>query len=34
VGTPDRIVDLLAIAGLDGVFERYTTADQASRDLA
>jgi anti-sigma B factor antagonist len=29
VGTPDTIVELLAIAGLDGVFERYATIEDA-----
>ena len=33
VGTPDRITDLFAIAGLDGVFERYATTEEASRGL-
>lgn len=34
VGTPDRILDLLAIAGLDGVFERFATTEEASRQLS
>jgi len=29
VGTPDRISELLALAGLDGVFERFATCDDA-----
>jgi len=33
VGTPDRITELLAIAGLDGIFERYATTEEASRQL-
>lgn len=33
VGTPERILDLLAIAGLDGVFERFATTEEASRQL-
>jgi len=31
VGTPDRIMELLAIAGLQGVFERFATTEEASR---
>ena len=31
IGTPDRIVELLTMAGLDGIFERYTTAADATR---
>ena len=31
VGTPTRITDLLAIAGLDGIFERYATMAEATR---
>ena len=30
VGTPDRIMELLAIAGLQGVFERFKTTEEAS----
>jgi anti-sigma B factor antagonist len=33
VGTPDRIVELLEIAGLGGVFERYDSADEAKKSL-
>ena len=33
VGTPYRITYLFAIAGLDGVFERYATTEEASRGL-
>jgi anti-sigma B factor antagonist len=31
VATPARIVELLTMAGLDGVFERYASADEAVR---
>jgi anti-sigma B factor antagonist len=33
VATPHRISELLAIAGLEGVFERFDSADEASRTL-
>lgn len=33
VGTPDRINELLALAGLAGVFERYKTAEDAAKQL-
>jgi len=33
VGTPERIVELLQMAGLDGIFERFATADEAARSL-
>ncbi len=33
IATPDRIVELLEIAGLDSVFERYATADEATKSL-
>jgi anti-sigma B factor antagonist len=33
VATPDRIVELLALAGLDGIFERFATADEARKTL-
>ena len=33
IATPDRIIELLAIAGLEGVFERYATAEDARRQL-
>jgi anti-sigma B factor antagonist len=33
VGTPDRIMELLAIAGLQGVFERFATTEEASRSF-
>ena len=33
VATPDRIIELLAIAGLEGVFERYATTEDASQQL-
>jgi anti-sigma B factor antagonist len=34
VGTPDRITELLSIAGLAGVFERYATIGDAVSRLA
>jgi anti-sigma B factor antagonist len=34
IGTPARIAELLSMAGLDGVFERYETVEAASRSLA
>ena len=34
VGTPNRITGLLAIAGLEGVFERFATIDDASAGLS
>jgi len=34
VAPPDRIIELLAIAGLDGVFERFATAEDASKQLS
>ena len=33
VGTPQRIGDLLAMAGLDGVFERFATVEDAENSL-
>lgn len=33
VGTPDRINELLSLAGLSGVFERYATAEEAQKAL-
>jgi anti-anti-sigma factor len=33
VAVPDRVVELLQMAGLDGVFERYPTTDEATKDL-
>jgi anti-sigma B factor antagonist len=33
VGTPARILELLALAGLDGIFERYATTDEATASL-
>ena len=33
VGTPDRVCELLRMAGLDGVFERFATTDDAARSL-
>jgi anti-sigma B factor antagonist len=33
VATPDRITELLAIAGLEGVFERFATTEDACRQL-
>jgi anti-sigma B factor antagonist len=34
VGTPERIMELLAIAGLEGVFERFATTEEASQQLS
>ena len=31
VATPDRISELLTMAGLDGIFERYATTEDAAR---
>src|SRR5215470_16025784 len=33
VGTPDRVCELLRMAGLDGVFERFKTAEDAAKSL-
>ena len=33
VATPDRIVELLEIAGLAGIFERFGTIDEARKSL-
>jgi anti-anti-sigma factor len=33
VGTPPRITELLVIAGLEGVFERFATAEDAAKLL-
>jgi anti-sigma B factor antagonist len=33
IGTPPRITELFAIAGLEGIFERYATAEEASKQL-
>jgi len=33
VGTPDRITELLQIAGLDGIFERFATTEDAAKQL-
>ena len=33
-GTPDRITELLTMAGLADVFERFDSADQAVRSLS
>jgi anti-sigma B factor antagonist len=33
IGTPARIVELLVTAGLDSVFDRYASADEAARSL-
>jgi anti-sigma B factor antagonist len=33
VATPDRITELLSIAGLEGVFEQFATAEEAARQL-
>lgn len=34
VGTPVRITELLSIAGLEGVFERFATTEDASLQLS
>jgi anti-sigma B factor antagonist len=34
VGTPERIAELLEIAGLGGVFERFATTAEATRSLS
>ena len=34
IATPERIVELLSLAGLGGIFERYATAEEAQRSLA
>jgi anti-sigma B factor antagonist len=34
VAAPDRIVELLSLAGLGGIFERYPNAEEASKSLA
>jgi anti-sigma B factor antagonist len=34
VGTPERIVELLALAGLDGIFERHASEDEAVKSFA
>ena len=34
VATPERVTDLLTMAGLDGVFERYATTEEASQQLS
>ncbi len=33
VGTPARVCELLRMAGLDGVFERFATTDEAKQSL-
>ena len=33
VATPDRIIELLSLAGLGGIFERYATIDEARASL-
>jgi anti-anti-sigma factor len=33
VATPERIRELLTLAGLDGIFERFATVDEAQRAL-
>jgi anti-sigma B factor antagonist len=33
VGTPDTILELLAIAGLGGIFPRYATIEDATAEL-
>ena len=32
-GTPPRIAELFAIAGLEGVFDRYDTAEEAAKQV-
>ena len=34
IAAPDRIVELLRMAGLDGVFERYASAEEAAEQGA
>ena len=34
IGTPDRIIELLSLAGLSGIFERYATLDEARQSLS
>ena len=34
VAAPDRIVELLSLAGLGGIFERYASAEEATRSLS
>lgn len=33
VGTPDRVGELLRMAGLDGIFEQYATVEDAARSV-
>src|SRR6478672_4718991 len=33
VGTPNTIIELLAIAGLDGIFPRYATIEDATAEI-
>ena len=33
VATPERILELLSLAGLSGIFERYATAEDARKSL-
>ena len=33
IATPERIRELLAMAGLDGIFERFPTVEEAQRSL-
>jgi anti-sigma B factor antagonist len=33
VGTPDRVVELLGMAGLDTLFQRYATIADATKDM-
>ena len=33
IGTPDRLTELFSLAGLEGVFERFATAEEAARQL-
>lgn len=33
VGTPHRVLELLTLAGLDGIFERFATVDEGVRSF-
>ena len=34
VATPERVIELLTLAGLDGVFEQFATTDEAAKQLS
>jgi anti-sigma B factor antagonist len=34
IGTPDRILELLSVAGLDGVFQHFPTEEDACQGLS